>query len=715
MSPAPENPDMVAGDSDATRQQEAFVANPATARGGTGRMNVEQARIEADFAGIRRLYDLHARLATQTDIKAALGEILAVATDFAGTDRGCVQLVSDEGGEHLEMFAHIGYAPDSTFIRHFGVSSSKSACDAARREQRRLIIEDMEKRRDLPDEDLKVTLADGIRAAQSTPMIGWTGQTVGILSTQFPKPHRPGDHELRLFDLLAWTAADFVERYRANAAFKASEERLRLALEAARMGTFVWFPREKRGEADQHLLKLCGLSRADSFTLFNSLDKLIHPDDGEAFIKAIAHACNPAGDGKLRTDVRVIRPDAQLRWLMITGQMFFEGMPRRAVRMAGLVMDITDRKQAQDALEEADRRKNEFLATLAHELRNPLAATQNARRLLREGGEHRTWALAMLGRELDHMGRLIDDLLDVSRVSRNAINLKKKPLNLAVMARNVAEAMQPSCINASHELVTALPPRPIYVDADPARLRQIIGNLVNNANKFMEAGGRIELSVSRDDADAIIRVRDEGIGMTDEQLRHIFDMFVQGDTSLERPRGGLGLGLTLVKNLVELHGGKVEAISEGIGKGSEFIVRLPALAETPMPADETASFESARPAARRVLVVDDNEDIAESMALLLRLEGHEVQIARDGLEAIETARTMRPDAILLDVGLPKLNGYEACQHIRSQPWGKDLFVIAATGWGQAEDRQRASSAGFSAHLTKPIDHAELARLLESLP
>jgi CheY-like chemotaxis protein len=268
----------------------------------------------------------------------------------------------------------------------------------------------------------------------------------------------------------------------------------------------------------------------------------------------------------------------------------------------------------------------------------------------------------------------------------------------------------------NHELTISLPPDPIYVNADPARLTQVVGNLLSNACKFTDKGGRIRLTLEREGEQAVIRVRDNGIGIAAGDLPRIFEMFTQIDASVQPSESGLGIGLSLVKNVMEMHGGTVEGQSAGIGRGSEFVVRLPILVEpVEAPAPEPAVSEPAPETARRILVVDDNQDSATSLAMLLKLAGNETHTAYDGLEAVEAVAAFRPDVVLLDIGLPKLNGYEVALKVRQQPWGKNVVLVAVTGWGQEEDRQKSRRAGFEAHLVKPVDYAALMELLASLP
>jgi PAS domain S-box-containing protein len=399
-----------------------------------------------------------------------------------------------------------------------------------------------------------------------------------------------------------------------------------------------------------------------------------------------------------------------------------EGKP---MALATVSQDITGRKRLEDnlrrlaaELSEADRRKDEFLAMLAHELRQPLAPIRNAVEVLQlaagDAGTVRS-ASEILERQVRQMTRLVDDLLDMSRITQGKIELRKDRVELAPILEQAVEAVRDLYQAMKHELTVTLPRQPVHLQADPARLAQVVGNLLSNASKFTDRGGHVWLAAERDGEEVVIRVRDAGIGIAAEQMPRIFEMFMQVDTSLERSRDGLGIGLTLVKRLVEMHGGTVEARSEGLGRGSEFRVRLPILPEEPKTRGREPDQVPARARRRRVLVVDDNEDGADSLAMLLRLGGHEAHTAHDGLAAVEAAQRLRPDVVLLDIGLPGLNGYEACRRIREQPWGRDLKLVAVTGWGQEEDRHRSREAGFDTHVVKPVDPDVLQTLLASLP
>jgi PAS domain S-box-containing protein len=378
-----------------------------------------------------------------------------------------------------------------------------------------------------------------------------------------------------------------------------------------------------------------------------------------------------------------------------------------------------ERLRLLNELKEADRRKDEFLATLAHELRNPLAPVRNAVKVLNLKGSDLPEARrcrSVIERQVEHLTRLIDDLLDISRISRNKLELRRERIELAEVINSAVESSRPLVEQRGHELTVTLPPEPVYLNGDMVRLAQTFLNLLNNAAKYTERGGHIALIAEREGGEMVVRVRDTGVGFPPEKVSRLFEMFYQVDNSLEKSEGGLGIGLSLVKRLVELHGGSVKAHSNGVGKGSEFIVRLPVLVEKPQPQPSHELDTNGQPKviiARRILVVDDNQDSADSIARLLQLKGNEVYTAYDGLQGVEAAEQLRPDVVMLDIGMPRLNGEDACRRIRAEAWGKDIVLIALTGWGQEEDRRRCVDAGFDHHLTKPVDYDALMKLLDS--
>jgi signal transduction histidine kinase/DNA-binding response OmpR family regulator len=374
---------------------------------------------------------------------------------------------------------------------------------------------------------------------------------------------------------------------------------------------------------------------------------------------------------------------------------------------------MVDNSLLYEQVVEADARKNEFLAMLAHELRNPLAPIRNAVAILRAdevGERQQAWAVDVVERQVRHMVRLVDDLLDVSRITRGKIQLRPQRVSLAEVVFAAIETSRPLIESLEHQLAVDLPEQEVTLMGDPARLTQVFANLLNNAAKYTEPGGRIGMSARCEGAQAVVCISDSGIGIRPESLASIFELFAQADRTLERTQGGLGVGLTLVRRLVELHGGSVEAQSDGPGQGSQFIVRLP-LADA-APAPEAGKGKSMRPNASglRVLLVDDNADSAQTMATLLRLDGHEPEVVYDGESALECAPRFAPDAVLVDISLPGINGFDVARELRARPQTRDTLLIAMTGYGQPEDRQQAMDAGFDHHLVKPVDLDALASL-----
>src|SRR6267142_1558359 len=375
--------------------------------------------------------------------------------------------------------------------------------------------------------------------------------------------------------------------------------------------------------------------------------------------------------------------------------------------------DISQQKHMRRELQEADTRKNEFLALLAHELRNPLGPIRHAVKILRArtpSQEELQWATGIIDRQTEHMTRLVDDLLDVSRISRGTIELRRERVDVAAMLKAAVEASAALIERSRHQLTVSFPTEPVYVDGDLTRLTQVVANLLDNAAKYTDPGGRIWLSGERDGDSAVITVKDSGIGIPSDVLPRIFDMFTQAGMSVDRAQGGLGVGLSLVERLVKLHGGSVTAYSGGLGKGSQFTVRLPALQRQPAQ-ERRAAIQVETVNHCRILVVDDNQDSVDSLAMLLRVLGHEVKTAGDGETALTAAEEFRPDVAILDIGLPRVTGYDLAKQIREKPWAKDVVLVALTGWGQEQHRKRSAEAGFNHHLTKPVEFDVLQQIL----
>jgi PAS domain S-box-containing protein len=397
-----------------------------------------------------------------------------------------------------------------------------------------------------------------------------------------------------------------------------------------------------------------------------------------------------------------------------------KGSTGRIIGASSIVRDVTAKKEAEAALHDAVRHKDEFLAMLSHELRNPLAPIRNSVQILRAMAPpvpELQWARDVIDRQVQQLTRLVDDLLDLSRISSGKITLHKERVELTRIVSSAVEGSRPLIEKWEHELAVDLPPQPVYLIADETRLTQVLLNLLNNAAKYTPGGGHISLTADVADDEVTIRVKDTGIGIPAEMLPHVFEMFTQVDRSLERSEGGLGIGLTLVQRLVELHGGTVQASSAGPGKGSEFSVVLPVTrVGKGFPGALHSSANGEQPPSlirRRILVVDDNQDAADTLAMLLRVLGNEVRTAHDGLEAVGAAEAFEPELVLLDIGLPKLDGYEAANRIRAQQ-GQDVVLVALTGRGMEDDRRRSKEAGFDFHMTKPVELDSLQKILSGL-
>lgn len=433
------------------------------------------------------------------------------------------------------------------------------------------------------------------------------------------------------------------------------------------------------------------------------------PINHDACWMALALRDNEGYNGQ---EILVEREDGQMLTVLAHANPLHD-RTGRVIGAVNMLVDISDRKGVENLLKEADRAKDEFLAMLAHELRNPLAPMHAALELMRRSPdvEATERARLTLDRQLNHLTRVVDDLLDLSRISHNTLDLRLGRAELASVIHQSVEIAKPLAESEGQELEVALPEEPIYVLGDPVRLAQAFSNLLNNACKYTPPGGCVELTVERQGSDVMISVRDNGAGIDPAMLPTIFELFVRGNGTAGRQPNGLGVGLTLARRIVELHGGSIEARSGGPGTGSEFRVRLPALhedAESPAPTTAPVMQIAERV---RVLVVDDNKDAAETIRDLLELEGHDVHIAHDGAAAVEAAEAIRPALVLMDIGLPKLNGYEAAREIRGRDWGSDVMLVALTGWGQEADRRRSREAGFDRHLAKPVEFSVLEGLL----
>ena len=505
---------------------------------------------------------------------------------------------------------------------------------------------------------------------------------------------------------------DVTEQRRAEAAHRESAERLNLAMSAASLGDWSWDAATDQIVLSERAAAILGIPPGAPVD-WGRLRERLDPEDRDRSRLAVEQAIAEHGDYDI--EYRVLNPEDPPKWISAKGKARYSETGQ-VLGMIGVVQDVTSRKRSEETLLEADRRKDEFLAMLAHELRNPLAPIRNAVEVMRRiaPDEPRLrQTREMIDRQVAHMAHLVDDLLDVSRISRGKILLRTEPLDLTALVSATVEDHRSLLEGHGLGLAVELPAEPVWVTGDPTRLSQVVGNLLQNSNKFTNPGGRVEIRLTAG-GQAVLTVSDTGIGMEPEILDRLFEPFSQADGSLDRSRGGLGLGLALVKGLIELHGGGVAAESPGAGRGATFTICLP-LVEAPGAVREGAVAGTAGRRALRILVVEDNRDAADSLGMMLELAGHGVAVAYTGREGLETAGRFRPEVALCDIGLPGgMDGYDLARALRQDERTAGIHLIAISGYGQDEDQRRARAAGFDRHLTKPVDPALLLRMLEAL-
>jgi PAS domain S-box-containing protein len=494
-----------------------------------------------------------------------------------------------------------------------------------------------------------------------------------------------------------------------------SEQRLRMAMAGARVGVWDWNIATGRIVWSEGLEPLHGLPHGGFAGTYEAFCKTIHPDDlgsVEALIAKSVETRTP-----YEAEFRLRGPDGVIRWTVARG-IVLDDEKGRAARMIGVGIDVTQQKQLEEELRRQHQRKDEFLAMLAHELRNPLAAVVHATDLLSsDNAAEAEESRRVIRRQTRNMSRLIDDLLDISRITRGQITLEQRRVSLSEVVTAGVDVWRHLVARKRQRLTIDAPKHPLFVDGDATRLTQVFANLVHNAAKFTPDGGTIAISMAEEDGNAVLRVHDDGQGMTPEVLAHAFELFVQGSPALDRQQGGLGLGLTLVRRLVEMHGGTVEARSDGPDRGSEIAVRLPRLA-----GDEDAAIPAPAPVSRahadrpkRVLVVEDNSDVRDMLVFLLQRDGHDVRAAGDGPAALAQTQSFVPEIVFLDIGLPGLDGYAVARQLRATPRTAEALLVALTGYGQAEDREKAFAAGFDHHLLKPTEPAQVREMMRMEP
>jgi len=691
------------------------------------------------------------RIALGTPLNEILGRICLLIED---QEPGLVCSILQIDRKRRRTMSAVGPSLDPSFLKaleHIVVTAPYvGSCCAALDSGVEIVVADIATDSRWTDLWRDLNLKFGLRACRSVPVVGEAGEIVASVAIFRRTPGDPGPTDRSLLGIATHLVGIAVEKNRAESLIRGSQDRTRLLWEAA---TVMLTADEPESMLTAMFAKIARRLRLDAFLNYTvsesgeelvlrsqsglepqvvqSISRLqfgaaicgrvaaskepcvatsIQTSSNPAFdvVKSLgfqAYVCNPllAGDVLLGT----------LSFGSRTREEFSEDELDFLRTISKYVTAAYERLSLIARLKEADRRKDEFLATLAHELRNPLAPLGNGLQILEMTGQddaESNEVRSMMSRQLNQMVRLIDDLLDISRITRGKVSLRRERIEVQTAIRQALETVQPIVKTGEHVLVTEICDEPVYVMADLTRLSQVIANLLNNACKYTNAGGRISVGLAREGDAAVVTVRDTGVGIPPSMLPRVFDMFTQVDHSLEKSQGGLGIGLSLVKGLVELHGGTVEAHSRGLNTGSEFVVRIPAILSI-YAADVPAKAVRASEGRRRVLVVDDNRDAAKSLAAMLRMMGNETEIAYDGVEALVAAERFRPEVVFLDIGMPRMNGYDAARRLREEPWGREAFLVALTGWGLDEDRRRSQEAGFDLHLVKPVGTERLRELL----
>ena len=579
---------------------------------------------------------------------------------------------------------------------------------------RTVAVADIDVHEGLTDAERNAFRATGIQAFVTAPLIK-NGRHVALFAVHHVAPRAWTAHDLSLIEETAERTWSAVERAKAEDAFRASDARLQLALEAADMGTFVWDAQRDETEADQRMLSLFGLPPGGKLNLAVALESLIHPDDRAPYAQAVAAAMDPAGDGRCGMTSGCCTPTARCtgsrlrrRWCSRVTHGTRCGWPAWPPTSA---IASSPRRHCASAksscLKATGGRTSSW--PLAHELRNPLAPIRTGLELIRLGSDSRDAVervRRMMERQIGHMVRLVDDLLDVSRITSGKIQLQRGVRQLASLVQNALEANRAALQDARLELSVDVPESPVWLDVDPTRFVQVLSNILHNAVKFTDPGGRVVLAAAvagdagRSPGELVLSVTDSGVGISSDMLPRVFDLFVQGDLSADRSHSGLGIGLALARRLMDLHGGSIQASSDGPGLGSTFTIRLPVARNPSLENDGIGVRDSRATILSRVLVIDDNRDAADTTAMLVEALGGSVAIAYDGENGIMRATEFKPHVVLLDLGMPGIDGYDTCRRIR-RSLGAHVFIVALTGWGQEQDKDEALRAGFDAHLTKP--------------
>ena len=668
-------------------------------------LQVAEESLVSELAAMTRLHAIATRFVREGDLPALLDEVVDAAVSLVGADMASIQ-VRDPVSDELKLAAQRGFAP--AVVDHF--ASVRPNTESSDREAMR---------------------AAGVLAIQTTPLGSRSGKVVGLLSTYFRRVHQLPSHSLKLLELLALQCADAIERARwaeeaatlnARAEYaqklRESEERFRTTVENIPIN-LVLYDREFR------LLYLNpALSLQCAVKLKIPTEQLVGKFGEELWPQAVWAPLRKHGERAIQTGERQTyelandlpgRPPFVRQWTVVP----LFGSDGQVDQLLVMSEDVTAQRRLVDELREADRRKSEFIAVLSHELRNPLAAIRTTLYVLEHGTPGSpavVKAREVIDRQVGHVVRMVDDLLDVTRISRNKIELQRRPLDLSQVVRETIQDNRSHLELGGVRLDLRVPNAPVRVSADGARISQVITNLLSNAIKFSRPGGAVTVSVSANptSAQAILQVSDAGAGIDSVLLEHLFEPFMQGDDTLDRNSGGLGLGLALVKGLVELHGGEVSVYSAGRNQGAEFTVRLPLQAELETAA-QIVHVESLPQPGRRVLIVDDDRDVADGLRAALEIHTHQVAVAHNGPEALAAARLFKPDVVFCDIGLPGMNGYEVARAFRADGAFRSTLLVALSGYAQSEDLARASAAGFDQHLAKPPNIEKIKRICAGAP
>jgi PAS domain S-box-containing protein len=662
-----------------------------------------------ELSDLRDLHELSTTLSSIPQLPEQLNLILATFVRMHGARLGLITIL-DPVRNGLQIVASTGVAQRMLEAVRSVAASGGSPSATACLDRARLVVADIETDPRVADVRA-LAKAEGVRALHATPLLARDGTVLGAITAYFDSPGMPSDREIRIADICARKAAVFIERTRAEEQVTLRDRRFQSVLEASGVPFLIWSPvRDETGRIFDFRFMYVNTAAAQVMR--------VRPDEhvGKRVLDVLPHAWDDPGRLEMYIEAlerntviqaeRQSAADGNNAWYHIVASPL-EG------NIALWFADITQRKHYERELVEADRRKDEFLATLAHELRNPLAPIRQAASIARNQNAteaQKRWSNNVIERQVQHMSLLLDDLLDVSRITHGTLQLRKQQSDLQSILGAAIETARPLIDERHHQLHVDVPAE-LQVNGDPLRLAQVLSNLLTNAAKYTNPQGAIRVSARIERAELLVSVEDSGIGIAAEDLPRVFGMFAQVRSAQEHAAGGLGIGLALAKGIVEMHGGRIEAASGGTGKGSRFTVRLPALVTAAAPAASTAARVEGHTANKRILLADDNRDAAESLAIILRLEGHDVDLAHDGDTALRVFETRRFDVALLDIGMPQTNGYDVARRIRASAEGGGVTLIAITGWAQDSDKAQSKAAGFDHHLTKPIEPEVLIGLL----